>query len=444
MPVKRSADPVVARIQASVADALLTCDRVVLAVSGGVDSTVLLDAAAMVAEPARLIVATFDHGTGLAAAEASSAVESAARARGVECVVGRAPRPSVRGSEAAWRASRWRFLRRVAGDFAAVVATGHSADDQIETILMRIMRGAGARGIAGLRATSDVVRPLLAFRRSEIEDYAKERRLQWLTDPSNTSAAYLRNRLRHDLLPALRGAHPSIDDDLLELGRRASEWRSETDQVAHAVSTVLGPCAVDVRVNDVRTLKANELSVLWPAVAARVGLVLDRRGIARLASFSRSARIGAKVPLSGDWRVVRSRDALQLRKSEPVSAGEIALAAGAETQWGVWTFWPQASETVASVLGGGGSGWEAELPTGQGLRVRRWMPGDRLATPGGLGRKVKRLLSEAGVTGHERSGWPVVLCGDRIVWVPGVGRSAAATDRSGRPSLHFSCARYRA
>jgi tRNA(Ile)-lysidine synthase len=120
-------------------------------------------------------------------------------------------------SEADLRAARWDFLRGVAERFDGVVCTAHTADDQIETVLMRILRGAGARGLAALSAESGIARPLLGFSRTQLLRYARRFRVQWIEDPSNGSAKYLRNRLRRDVLPALRQVRPSIDAELLEV-----------------------------------------------------------------------------------------------------------------------------------------------------------------------------------------------------------------------------------
>lgn len=424
-------------------DTALSTDRVVLAVSGGIDSMVLLDAAARTpAERRETIVATFDHGTGPAAASACELVERVAALHGLECVVGRAPR-GIRRSEAAWREARWTFLRTLAARRSASVATAHTADDQVETILIRVLRDAGPRGLAALEAPSDVLRPLLAFRRTAVAGYAQARRLEWIDDPSNDSPAFLRNRIRHDLLPAFRRVDPRFDEQLLALGRTAAAWRREADALAGDVSTLHGTDAIDVHVASIRTLDAPQLSLLWPAIAGRIGLTLDRRGTQRLAAFARSSRVGARVQVSGGWEAVRSRSTLHLRRGTPSLGVEMPLDSSAATRWGGWTFWPLRGGRAGSSGGAVPSGWEADLPADRSLRVRGWRAGDRFpGGSGGLGRKVKRLLTDAGVTGHEREGWPVVLCEDQIVWVPGVRRGRAATERSGRPSLHFSCARY--
>ena len=442
MTPQRRTPSIVATVR-NVLDASPSSPRVVLAVSGGIDSMVLLDAVANGGyERGEMTVATFDHGTGPAAASACELVERVATEHGFECVVGRASH-GLRRSEAAWREARWVFLRAVAASQSATVATAHTADDQIETILMRVLRDAGPRGLAALEAPSELLRPLLAFRRTAIMAYAKGRGVKWIDDPSNDSPAFLRNRVRRDLLPALRRADRQFDEDILALGQAAAAWRRETDALAREVSRLRGTDGVDVDLASIRTLGAAQLSLLWPAIAGQVGLTLDRRGTMRLAAFSRSSRVGSRVQVSGGWEAVRSRSAVYLGRAAQTVGAEMTLDFSSATRWDGWTFWPRAYGRLVSTNGGGELAWEAELPADRPLRVRGWRPGDRFGGGGGgLGRKIKRLLGDAGVTGHERTGWPVVLCDDRIVWVPGVRRSGAATERSGRPSLHFFCARY--
>jgi tRNA(Ile)-lysidine synthase len=408
--------------------------RFVLAVSGGIDSMVLLDAAAATTSVDRLTVATFDHGTGAAAAEACALVVTRAAAMGVECVSARAA--DTLTSEAELRSARWSFLRRVASDIHADVCTAHTADDQTETILMRVLRDAGARGLAGLYADSAIVRPLLHTSRRDVVRYARARRIPWIDDPSNESPKYFRNRVRHDLLPALRRVRPSIDADLLALAETAARWRREVEAFVAASIDVraVGARGLDVSVASVGSHGAGELAVVWPAIAARVGLALDRRGTKRLVEFTNSGQVGGSIQLSGGWEVVRSRDAFQLRSFAHTEPTPAALALSNSTTWGEWSFRPVNGQ------GNADDSWSSWLPVDRPLSVRAWQAGDAMhRANGGASKKVKRMLSEAGVTGHERTRWPVVLAGDQIVWIPGVSRSSAATDRSGRPGLSFVC-----
>lgn len=408
---------------------------IVLAVSGGLDSMVLLDAAAATLPADALTVATFDHATGPAATAAQRLVEERAVSLGLGVLSGRAAFAPT--GEAALREARWSFLRGVASRRKAAICTAHTRDDQIETVLMRALRGAGARGLAALFADGPIRKPLLDFSRAELERYAEAMELSWAEDPSNTSRRYLRNRLRHELLPALRRVHPGIDRELLSIATDAASWRREVEALVedaegiHVFEDGTG-VDVDVALFDGHSVKG--AAVLWPAIAARGGATLDRRGIERIAAFSVSGRAGTRVQLSGGWLATRSRTTVRVRRTAAASAEPTAtpLRLSHGTRLGDHTF-SSAQEPDATV-------WSARLPSDRPLSVRRWQAGDSMGYhANGRPRKVKELLSRAGVTGHHRLGWPVVLSGDEIVWIPGVRRIDAAPARSGRPGLTFQC-----
>jgi tRNA(Ile)-lysidine synthase len=101
-------------------------------------------------------------------------------------------------------------------------------------------------------------------------------------------------------------------------------------------------------------------------------------------------------------------------------------------RWGRWSF-------VRERRGDAPSPWQAVLPGGQQLIVRAWQPGDRMAGSSGTPRRVKRFFGDAGIVGPDRAGWPVVLAGEEIVWIPGVGRGVAAAGSSRTPGLTYSC-----
>jgi len=424
---------VVQRIRSEVHRCFSAGQRFVLAVSGGVDSMVLLDAATEVA-PERITVATFDHGTGAAATDSAKLVVRRCLELGLACEEGVSR--VVESTEAGFRAARWRFLNEVAAKVGARVVTAHTADDQIETVLLRTLRDAGARGLAGLAAEGPVLRPLLGVRRIEIAAYAEARRLTWVEDPSNVSRRFLRNRLRHELLPALRSVAPAIDEDLLNVGFRAAAWRRDVETFIDEYLGVrlLRPGAgLDVDASALGGYSIFELRELLPSVLARAGAVLDRRGIVRLADFARRSRVGGRMQLSGAWEVIRSRRALQLRASSAVEPTPTRLQLSQPTTWGEWRFSPTTAPRVESV-------WEASLPTDRPVTVRGWRSGDAMvAGSRARRRKVKELLSRAGITGYDRAHWPVVVAGDEIVWIPGVRRSENSADSAGRPGLSFVC-----
>jgi len=414
--------------------------RVVLAVSGGRDSMSLLHAAAARAGNGRIAcVATFDHATGVHSARAAALVMRVAGELGLEAISARA-RTTGR-SEADWRAQRWSFLRTVARERDAQVATAHTRDDQIETVLMRAMRGAGARGLAALEARPGdselhphaIVRPLLSCSRARVAAYAARAGLEWMEDPSNARADHLRNRIRHDLLPALTRAKPSLPAELLSIGRRAAELRGQVERfVDRELPVEVRDGAILIARDILLRYDAQELALLWPAIVARVGATLDRRGTERLVAFTTIERHGARIQLSGGFEAVSHRGVLIVRKVDAAAPdGARGLSAG--VQVGSFRF-DARDEDVVSL-------WSAELPVGRRLTVRAWHPGDRMVPAGGDARRVKGLLRDAGIDAASRSAWPVVLADDEIVWVPGVRRSSAASARSGRPVVTYHCER---
>ena len=195
------------------------------------------------------------------------------------------------------------------------MATAHTRDDQLETVLMRVLRDAGARGLAGLYATADTLRPLLEFTRDDVAAYAFERDVKWVDDPTNESMRYFRNRVRRDLLPALARVNPAFGEQLLGLSRRAGEWRARLDAVVARLAHV-SPSreSVSVSVGDLSPYSPAELSSVWPAIAARVGLAMDWRGTARAAAFTNASRTGSRIQLSGGWEIARSRQQFELRR----------------------------------------------------------------------------------------------------------------------------------
>ena len=408
--------------------------RFVLAVSGGRDSMAMLHAFARVAPDAVAAVATFDHGTGPHATGAVDLVAACCSTLRLRAVSARAERALA--SEAAWRAARWRFLREVASAEEAIVATAHTRDDNVETILMRELRGSGARGLAALYAASDIARPLLELSRAAVARYASEEGVRWMEDPSNASHAYLRNRLRREILPALLAVRPGLDDELLDIARRAAVIRAAADDVARTLIVEENHGSLSVATAPLGDYDPEALRTLWPAIAARAQIVLDARGTAALARFTKRSAAGDRMQLSGGFEVLRRREAIVLRTVQHAAPDEAVL--DGSLTWGRWRF------TRVELPGGAlpAAPWSARLPEMGHLVVRAWRDGDRMHGAGDAApRRVKRFLRDAGLVGPERPGWPVVVCGEEVVWIPGVRRSDAATVRSGRPEAVYVCER---
>lgn len=411
-----------------------------------------LDASGGPVDRERVTIATFDHRTGQHAADAVAHVRRWGEGRGVSVVAGRATE-SLAG-EAAWREARWRFLRRVARDRSAVVVTAHTRDDHLETIVMRAMRGSGARGLSALITPSPVRRPLIEHTREEILACAREVGLSWIDDPTNADHRYLRNRIRVDLLPAMRAASPDVDDALLELARRAAALRADCARVVAPLIVERGTGRVVARALTDPSWPDEARALLWQSLAEVAGIALDWRGTERLARFSAEGRAGTRIPLSGGYEAVHRRDAIELRRRPLVTTSSAALDVASETQYGSWRFRPLALTTLQEREPGGVDGervepvrqvehdaWSAWLPADGMLEVRGWRPGDRMVSSGSQPRRVKRFLADLRVAAADREGWPVVVADGEIVWIPGVRRGSAATVRSGRPRVCIICER---
>lgn len=307
----------------AVESALANCGHVVLAVSGGIDSMVLLSAAASLPSRARskIIVATFDHGTGRAAGRAAALVAREAARAGFPCVTGRASTTGTREEE--WRRARWRFLEQVVPRRSATIVTAHTLDDQVETVFMRILRDAGPRGLAGLYAESEVIRPFLGLPRGVLVEYAAKHGVRYMQDPSNSDRKHLRNRIRLDILPSIVKRNPCFPDELLALARTSADWRRSLEDLAGKVdATPLDGGALRIARESLEGFDDASLRVLWPALAARASVVMDRRGTHRAAEFTIKGATGGSIQLSGGVEIVMRRDHMLLRRwRAPIEAG---------------------------------------------------------------------------------------------------------------------------
>ena len=290
--------------------------RLVLAVSGGRDSMAMLHAAARGAPTAVAMVATFDHGTGTHATDAATHVESEAARLGLPCIAGRAAE-SIGTSEEQLRNARRQFLRNVAQFNGGTIVTAHTLDDHLETVVMRVLRDAGARGLAGLYAPSATRRPLLEFTRDELARYAADVGATWVEDPTNESRRYFRNRVRLDLLPAIEKRQPDFGSRMRRLSAEAARVRQEIDAFVAPLVRVGPGRRVSVAVSALGGYSRSVVAALWPAIAAHVGLAMDWRGTERAASFTITGRTGGRIQVSGGWEIARTREAFELRRWRP-------------------------------------------------------------------------------------------------------------------------------
>ena len=440
--------------------------RVAVACSGGGDSVAL---AALLCELAQGAGWSFagllhvNHGLRGAAADGDEAFcrdvaatleVSIAVERGDVAARARAERVSI---EAAGHRVRYElFARAVREGRADLVATGHTRDDQAETVLLRLIRGAGPAGLAGIRPRMGaVVRPLLDVRRDELRDYLRLRGLPHREDPSNRDERILRNRVRHRLIPFLaEHFSPAVTDALARgaaIARDDADW---LDAAANAAAAEIVEYKEGVPLDalgDVAggrfEIDAARLAAAHPALARRVALqVLERAGGRRVGfdhveRLRRLAEAEGTAPVAADFpgcRVERRRTMLGFTRRRgrqaPVAGAEgyeypLAVPGAVEISEAGLRITAEHGDRPARLVARGGV---VALPAARitlPLTVRSWRPGD-VFRPLGLGgrrKKVQDFFVDRKVPRDRRATVPLVV-DDRlgIVWVAGHGLGEGA------------------
>ncbi len=428
-------------------------DRVLVAVSGGPDSLCLLHV--LWSERAarglgRVEAAHLDHGLrGDESAGEAAWVAAWCQGRGIPCHVGRADvaglaRDRKQSKQEAARAARCAFLEETAAQISAIkIATGHTRDDQTETVLMNVLRGTGLDGLRGIPARRGLfVRPLLDVSRAEIEDYCASHGLEPRRDPSNLSPdAYTRNRVRLQLLPLLaRDYNPAVAEALLRLSEIAGR---DLDYLQTQADAALGDAT---RERDVFRLVLDRptLTGLHPALLRHVlrraiaGLRGTRGGIthdhieqvcrAVAAPVPRAFGLNLPYPLC-TVRITDEMVTLTLA-NVPTSLANVSTplpipgeATLPGTDWRVKASFAVALPTPPE-LGAGGRSFQMLLDASalrEPLTLRNWRQGDRV-DPLGMGgrhKKVSDIFTNAKVPHEERWEVPIVADAQGIVWVVG-------------------------
>jgi len=286
--------------------------KYVIAVSGGVDSMALLDLLADLPD-VRLTVAHYDHGIRDDSAEDCQLVQAAAAEYGLPFAY-RLGRLGPAASEATARTARYQFLhalRRASG--AQAIITAHHQDDVLETIVLNLLRGTGPKGLASLRSTDVVQRPLLQVPKQELLRYAKQRGLVWREDSTNADLRYARNYVRHRLVPRFAEADRLA---LLELGRRTQQLN---EQIAVASGDYLraqpSPLLLD-RHNFVMLphVVAREIMAEW--LRTQTETELTRSLLERLVVAAKVGRSGSRVDVDGVHWLEIDRTTLALKPRE--------------------------------------------------------------------------------------------------------------------------------
>ena len=444
---------------------------VLVGVSGGPDSLCLLDILHSAGYP--LIVAHFNHRLRPEADQEEAAVSALAHKLGLEFVSDSADVHSYAAAQAlsleeAARLLRYRFLFAAARRRSAqAVAVGHTADDQVETILMHFLRGAGLAGLKGMEHRTllpvfddsiSLVRPILGLRRTETEAYCRDHGLQPHYDATNADQAYFRNRLRHSLVPELEKYNPRFKESILRMsaalqGDQAllqeiidKEWKQTV------VESGAGWFAFEASrlVSQSKAMRRN--LIRQAAESLRPG---DRdigfEALQRAADFCETPE-PKRIDFINGLYLFRESGSIYLAAYEAdlpsVQWPQISAACklvGPEMDLGSgWTLSVEENPATREDRSASAGNWSVSLDADQvtgGLSLRPPRPGDRFQSLGMASGslKISDLFVNLKLPQRARKNWPLLCAGEQIVWVPGLrlAHSVRVTEAT-RRVLHLA------
>jgi tRNA(Ile)-lysidine synthase len=427
-------------------------DRIGIAVSGGADSVALLRLLLELRRELGVVLSVVHFNHKLRGAESEGderfVAESAQRHKlEFHCESGDVAAYAAEkhlSLETAARDMRYHYFRQLLLDGRLNrIATGHTLDDQAETVLLKLVRGAGGRGLAGVYPqlstsgsqpsalsfqqdqkiqVSSIVRPLLGTRRRDLEAYLLGLGQGWREDKSNRDLRHMRNRVRHGILPRLeRYLNPAVREALAETAEiaRAEEeyWEKEVSRVLPRVRGEEGvaldwPVLMDLPL----ALRRRVLR----AVSESLGLRLDFQHVDEILALSSNRTTVLPV----GWVVSRKAGKLRFEsKEEPTADKDYEY--GLPVPGSVEVQETQSRFEALLVPGNAAEGYNPEDLIDRTLlvaevKIRNWRPGDRFRPAHTkAAKKIKELLQERKVTGPERKLWPVVVSGTDVVWVRG-------------------------
>ncbi len=424
-----------------------------VAVSGGRDSVVLLDLARRCrpCATAGVLVAHVDHGLRPDSDLDLDFVRSVATSLELPFVSRRLQLGSS-ASEAEAREGRRGALREMADEGGCPwIVLGHHGEDQIETVLFRLLRGSAARGAGGMRPREGAyLRPLLAMRGLELEAYAARWSLEWRDDPTNESDRFTRNRIRAELLPLARDIVPGAEQALLRLGELLDGERAARESVVAYLLGELGLVAgeggedrVEIDMEGLPPALRRALPLALPALAGMLRGGQDagastpdftRKHYERFEALCEGRHGTETARFPGGLRIERSYQSLCLdiaarRPSVDVDAPAAVSIEGP----GRWRFGRGTLHVTSAPPGsasGEGGAWacrvaKAGAPFPWQLRAAR--PGDRYAlSPEHGHRRVSRLLIDEKIPRGSRADWPLLEIDGEIAWVVGLRRVAGS------------------
>lgn len=409
-------------------------DSVLVALSGGADSVSLLHFLISIRELYHLTIHAF-HFNHMIRGEEAERDERFCRLLcerfGVPYHAERADIPAIakkngESAEACGRRLRYEALGRIAdGLGGARIATAHNLNDNTETMLLNLVRGTGIGGLCGIPAKREnIIRPLLTCSRSEIEVYCRENRLDYVTDSTNLSDAYTRNKLRLSVLPILRELNPSLDEGI----SRTAALMRDADAYLDKISTKeLKSCRTDYGYDCAALLRLDQavLSYAVKHILEDADAPVDSRHIELI--IERMSDSGS-VDLGAGFRAVCAQGVLRITDGGEVAAGDLCVPIGAYFTGRV---------NVDSLRGAAAGDakihkkfWNNLFPCDiitLDTVVRRRRAGDTFTDPRrGVTKTLKKLFNELKIPREKRDSLTLIAEGSTVLWIEGIGTAKQA------------------
>lgn len=391
-------------------------DTVVCGLSGGADSVCLLDVLARLREPLGFTLAAAHYNHNLRGAESDgdeAFVRQLCRDMDIPLLVGSgdvAAAAAGAGVEETARKMRYEFFGRGLEHFSAQkLATAHNADDQLETVLMRVVRGTGLRGLGGIPPVRDrFIRPILFAPRSDIEEYLASRGLSHRVDSTNSDVKYTRNRLRAQVLPVLRELNPLAAENAVQMCLSLREDQELLESLA-AETAYDGPKPLVIR----------RLRQEYEAVS---GGDLSAAHLEALYDLVRSPDPSARLSLPGGITACREYDRLKfvqdMEKEQPFS---YVLAPGQQVQTGNFLIFCKISSNPPEMLNFRNTFAIKHDIIDGALYLRSRRQGDRLQLPHRPGKSLKKLFIDEKIPAAQRDTVPVIADRTGVLGVYGLG-----------------------
>lgn len=389
----------------------LTSGVSVIAVSGGIDSVVLLRVLSKYLEKNNLVVAHLNHGLRKASSDEARFVKDLAGK--YELTYEEGTLHNAKRDEASLRRERYKWLQAVArNNGAKYIITAHHLDDQLETIILNLTRGTGPLEIWGMdECEGNILRPLLSFPKSEITKYAKNNRLSFRLDKSNNDVTYARNRIRREVVPSLLAVNPALYPVVkreVDLGREAKA----------AMESLLEKYAKKYVKDNVLELKFFEVAPVYlqkemvrtmlKRASGREGDVYQKN-VAEVLSLV--AKKGSKQTKLGRLTIVKNYKSLVF--------GPETVKTDAPRQLGLGSTNFNGRTITLSKGPARANKKRLLLPDSfsDNLVVRTWRPGDKIKSSCGT-KKVQDVFVDAKVDREERMRWPIITHDEEIIWIP--------------------------